>query len=320
MAGRMINYRLRPRKNVERKLIVDLLSGVGGSVHFPCYAYVGLGSFWFDDFILFHKQLRIENMYSIEYPKYADRAEFNKPLRCIQVVPGETTMVLPDLPWTSNRAIAWLDYTSGLDGPVFDDVRVVTEECLSGSVLLVTLNAHHRQLDNVDSGSGTDRAARFNVLSELAGDSLPLGASEGMVTRRHFPEIVAQTVLNFIHHSVVAAGRSMDFLPLISIQYADGAPMVTVGGAIGNTTDLAPFSSASGAEDWEMFNRRPPFEIEVPELTMREKLALDRHLPSPSGPDPESVASDLGFHFEESTLRQYERFYRYYPSFGEMNL
>ena len=74
-----INYLLRPSKQVERKLFVEMflkLAQVGYDV--PSYTYVGLGSVYFADFLLFNKYLYIDNMICVEHADIPNRMKFNK--------------------------------------------------------------------------------------------------------------------------------------------------------------------------------------------------------------------------------------------------
>ena len=87
----VVNYSLRPNKNIERKLIFESLRMMDNIFDFSSYRYVGMGSLWFVDFILAHKMLHINNMVSIEMPEYEKRVEFNKPYNCINIEPGDTT-------------------------------------------------------------------------------------------------------------------------------------------------------------------------------------------------------------------------------------
>src|SRR5260370_29402546 len=108
-----VNYLLRPNKNVERKLIIDGLKALRMKFGIDAYTYVGMGSMWFVDFIMAHKELGIRRMFTIERePAYVDRARFNKPYDCVTVSPGESTMVLPDLGLEGQRVLVWLDYNS----------------------------------------------------------------------------------------------------------------------------------------------------------------------------------------------------------------
>ena len=112
----VINYSLRPNKNIERKLIFESLRLMDNLFEFSSYRYVGMGSLWFVDFILAHKMLHINNMVSIERPEYAKRVEFNKPYNCISIEAGDTTHVLPTIDLQKQLDLVWLVNRPGFAG------------------------------------------------------------------------------------------------------------------------------------------------------------------------------------------------------------
>ena len=75
-----INYFLRPKKQIERKLIIETFQKISNVVEISKYHYFGFGSIYFADFILFHKLLNIQKMTSIDDKEDdKDRFLFNKP-------------------------------------------------------------------------------------------------------------------------------------------------------------------------------------------------------------------------------------------------
>src|SRR5258708_2057356 len=82
------------------------------------YRYIGFGSTYFSDFILFHKSLGIRNMISIERDiSNRPRFEFNRPYNCIRMLFGESSELLPTLAWNT-KTILWLVYAGSLESYV----------------------------------------------------------------------------------------------------------------------------------------------------------------------------------------------------------
>lgn len=320
MPDSTINYRVRPRKNVERKIIAELLRDVLNRLPAREFRYIGFGSYWFEDFLLFHKALGLRSMYSIEYPNNAARARFNRPLRCIHVLEGESTHVLPTIEWGNNPSIVWLDYTADLGGPVFRDCDLLTQNLDPGSILLVTLNAHRQQLQNNSESDSPDRDEQLATLTRLVGNSLPAETSVADLSLKRFPNVVASSVLNHIQHAMVSSGRGLEFHRLVNVRYSDNAPMVTVGGIILDEETHHAVTDHDLTEKWGFLRERTPFEIEIPELTMREKLALDRLIPSGELSLKDEMERELGFSLKDAAVRSYERLYQYYPTFSEMQM
>jgi hypothetical protein len=143
---RQINFSLRPAKSIERKMLCEAFRRLAEFGHVSDYRYIGFGSTYFSDFILVHKTLAIRNMLSIERDDFNKaRFEFNRPFHCIKLYFGESNDVLPELGWRDVRTICWLDYDGKLDSSVLTDVRLFCANAVSGSVLVVTVNAEPDQ-------------------------------------------------------------------------------------------------------------------------------------------------------------------------------
>ena len=63
---RKIDYRVRPAKHAERMMMCEAFARLGAFDELPSYQYVGLGSVYFVDFLLFHRILGIRDMVNIE--------------------------------------------------------------------------------------------------------------------------------------------------------------------------------------------------------------------------------------------------------------
>lgn len=311
-----VNYLLRPNKNVERKLVIEALKRLGGVLEWSHYRYLGMGSMWYADFRLVHQALGITIMTSMELPGLYERATFNVPFSCIEVLEGETRVLLPELPLESSRHLIWLDHEGGLQQGVLDDAVLVGERASEGSVFLMTLNADKRFLD---VGAPTqEHSHRIDRLREIAGDAVPAEVPAQRLSQKGFPSLVTEIVLNTIGHAVANAGRRETFLPLFNFAYRDGAPMVTVGGAFANPQTAARLRE-SGVFDLEYVSDGVEnFVIDVPHLTPREKLAIDRLLPCENDLAEDEVRRTLAFSPTQAELSAYQRFYLHYPLFGEL--
>src|SRR5713226_5987155 len=91
-----LNYSLRPNKNVERKLMAGVLRALMPEIPIGESRYIGMGSLWFVDFVLFHRVLGITDMVSVERD-LVDRARFNQPYDCVVVREGDIGAVLTQL-------------------------------------------------------------------------------------------------------------------------------------------------------------------------------------------------------------------------------
>ncbi len=314
-----INFAIRPNKAVERKLIFEVLSVLSPVLNLSGHRYVGLGAPWFVDFVMAHKYLNIRDMISIEKDEYlASRAEFNKPYACVQVIPGDSHIVLPDLHLEEMPLLVWLDYDTSLDGPVLEDLATLCNRVRTGSILIVTVNAHRGRLPTEDEHGNeyNDFAERMRA---LAGDLIPPQIPAKSTQATGYPPFLASLLFAHMHRQVRRAGREADsLLPLFNIGYSDNAPMVTFGGAIVDEQLEVQIKAALEINDLTDFlNEKRHMQIGVPPLTLKEKAGLDQLLPSINPPTDEDV-QQLGFRLKPTQIVAYHRFYRHYPMFGEV--
>ena len=90
--------------------------------------------------------------------------------------------------------------------------------------------------------------------------------------------------------------------------------MVTIGCYIGTHDSAEKFDTVFSNDKAEYFGTEKVFEIDLPNLTMREKIEFDKLLPSETPP----TKSQLPFELRDKEIRNYWKFYRHYPVFGEM--
>jgi hypothetical protein len=284
---------------------------------FSKYLYVGLGSMWFVDFILAHKHLLINEMISIE-DKGATRAAFNIPFKVIRVEEGETTKVLPELDLAGRQLIAWLDYDQGLASPVMQDIYTICTQVSAGSIILVTMNANASSLRNQKDQHGTPLSEEGELRRfghRLIPDPLPIEATQ----TTGFPSFLAGILFEHIRRTIRKAGRSEIFIPLFNFKYKDNSPMITIGGIIATKEVGDAVSKRVSELNLDYITADQQFVIDVPHLTVKEKLALDRMLPTALVPTIADVEK-LGFPLKQGQIDSYYKFYRFYPTFAELTI
>jgi hypothetical protein len=308
----VINYSLRPNKSVERKLIARVLNAIGKSPRFDWrdYRYLGLGSMWFVDFIMMHKNIGITDLVTIEREESrAKRTSFNAPYSCVEVKLGLSTKVIRELAW-DKRTIAWLDYDDQLRAYMFDDLNQIVTKGTSGDVVMLSVNAEAAQLNIIEDKVLVDP---MTVLKGLVGATYIPTDAEKRLSKNQFPALVGEIMFNFIKSSVLSTSRELDFFPLFNFSYSDGAKMVTYGGMIVDASDKAILKGLSLDSQFKFVAHHGQFEIQVPQLTLKEKLELDRRMPCADAPKPE----DLPFELRPTEIEAYRSFYQDYPLFAE---
>jgi hypothetical protein len=296
--------------------MVECLKSLEGDFSISEYTYVGMGSFWFIDFVLVHRSLSINEMYSIEYVDNQERAEYNRPYNCITVIGGETTEALDILDLKDRRSIIWLDYTQGLNGPVMKDMKIVCSSAKSGTILMITLYAGYNQISY--SGSPEGIAAAEKRLKRLVGTLAP-PSLRGHVGDGPFSSLLGRIVFENGRSLMNESGRREEFIPLFNFFYQDGAPMITVAGMIADENDRNTLLGTRNLKQrCHYFTGEEQFGIDVPPLTRKEKAELDRLLPA-DALTQEKMEELTGFSLEQEQLDAYRHFYVYYPVFAELH-
>jgi len=313
-----INYRLRPAKAVERKIICDSLRCLSPFGGLTTYRYVGFGSTYFSDFILFHKSLHIEDMISIEKDTNAkERFEYNKPFRCIKIEYGNSYDVLPTLEW-SKKSIVWLDYDNPLDKTILDDIDTLTTTLVSGSVLIVTVSAEPERPQKEGLSIEERDKFRENKLREkLTDEKIPIDLKPIDLTKQKLAELYKRIINNQLEQSVMSVNstrshdQKLNYKQIFNFRYADGCSMLTVGWLLFEQKDdeLVKQCKFSTIFNIEVVK---PYEIKVPNLTLKEIQYLDSLMPT----DDCNVVNRICIPLRD--IKLYADLYKYFPSFVEM--
>src|ERR1041384_3152082 len=179
------NYLLRPRKGVERKMLCESFQRLCYLHALKNYQYVGFGAFYFADFKVFHRQLGIRDMLSIEHdPSIQRRVKFNKPYTFLKVKKGSSTAVLSKHDWR-RPIIVWLDYDRVLETSHLRDLEHVVQNARSGSVVILTSDADPKALDKRVPGQ---MRRRIDELFNLVMPALREREKIGLDAERLFKE------------------------------------------------------------------------------------------------------------------------------------
>lgn len=305
----IINYSLRPAKQIERKMIFEGAKRLSEFAHLESYRYVGFGSVFFTDFSMVHRHLNIEKMVSIERDKQKEeRFIFNKPFRSIEMQFGESSLVLPQLSW-SDHTILWLDYDGRLNGECLADVGSFCANASSGSMLVLSVNSQFPS-DCKDP----EKLLADEIGSSFVPNGLVKADLKGWNLAKTIRRVVTASIEGALNdrNGVLPEEDRFHWHQVYSFDYADGAKMTTLGGVLCTHRDKPQFDRSS-------FSKLPYFRdqitdsyrIDVPSLTYRELRHLDKQLPLEDG------AKLVMPGIPEKALRKYSEVYRFYPNFAE---
>ncbi|HSW54285.1 MAG TPA: O-methyltransferase [Ignavibacteriaceae bacterium] len=320
-----IDYLLRPRKQIERKIFIDILSKFQNrcGINLIDYYYIGMGSIFYYDFILFHKYLNMTKMISIDDSVLKKRFEFNKPYEFVKFYNQKSTEFLKEFKKDSNF-ILWLDYDFGLydkttvlfNSVIEDDIALVVQKADIKDFFLITIDI---KLPKIRSIKETEEF-RKNVLTSLERYISPELIDIKYINNKYYAKVVQSVVINIIEDKIKHR-QYLNFYKLFSFEYSDGTPMLTIGGIFDNS------NSSQQKMKSEKFIRTDNsiIDIDVPILTYREKLYLDQKIKEHFSDgkilkkDIKEITKNIEFDLGdiENSIRSYLTFYKHYPHYYE---
>jgi hypothetical protein len=224
-SARRIFYDLRPSKQSERRIMMDVLRAAGESgLPMANYRYVGMGAVRFYDFLLVHRYLGINQMVSLEHDHGMFlRAQFNRPYEFIDVRNQTTSAFISadpfDLP-----TIIWFDYDGGLGPHIAEDVSSAGVKLKQGDFFFVTVNGHPPRA--IDRQRTADRLVWLqDTLGDLSGDVRLSDVEDSSFA------IAVHKVLLAAFKNAFASRRDGSFKVVLQVEYTDTSNIVTVGGA-----------------------------------------------------------------------------------------
>ena len=307
-----ISYDLRPAKQSERTILLDLLR-LASDAGLPIknYRYVGMGANRFYDFLLMHKYLGITNMVSVEHdPVMFQRAQFNCPYSFIDVQNTTTEEFI-----TSDRfedpTIVWFDYDGGIGTTIIEDIMSLGTKLKVGDLCFVTV---YGGPPGILSRKNTTE--RYEWIKEELGD---IGAS---VLKE---DVENSTFVRAVHKILVAAfrfafaaRREGRFSPLLQVKYSDSSPMITVGGGLfadGTALDLK--RRLRDAMTFLDVQDKTFYEIKSLHLTDRERVLFDLVATRPTRRRRTEINQLKKIGFSDEDIAAYRDLIRHLPRYVE---
>ena len=303
-----VNYPFRPSKQVERKLLVELFHQLSTAVpgyDIREYTYVGFGSVYYTDFVLFHKYLYMDRMICVEGSDIPNRMEFNRPYDFIELRMARFREVIQEFQ-RDRPYLMWLDYDTGLTKEELRDVQNAIQVLPNGSIFLVTVDAEARLPHDPLASQAQLRKRAVSRLREDCGNLYPERIELRHFTQDELPTVLATIIRNQIEGAAHSRGET-EFAQLVNFRYKDGAQMVSLGGVVDSPERVAQLRESSVMGLQFVNDSEEPLPISVPHLTLREKLWLDQN----------AATVTTAFELEEGMLENFRAYRRYYPSYHE---
>lgn len=324
-------YHLRPNKAIDRLTFVDILRAFGPEyAQFTYYSLAGpfledlrVMDYFFPDMQLISLESNFQTFKRQEFHKFSSR------IILLNTSLGDFLSAEYE---PGNKDIFWLDYTD-LKYIRFEEFQVVLKKVPSGSVVRITLRAE----PEIDLGQLKGRLpdeALAEVQAELEKTFedefykvLPHPASGAFATPKEFARMVQLMVQRAASTALDTAGSKRDFLPVQSTRYNDQTQMLSVTGIVCDRNEITATREQLKSVRFTNFDWSEPTEINIPALSVKERLLLERHLPCPSDKDAGDILfEELQYKIHDSEkaskrqLSHYADYHRDYPNFVRISL
>lgn len=309
---KQLNYETRPAKFTERKMLLSTFLRLCN--HFKGeYQYIGLGGTTFTDFKLFHKELHINEMCSIEGGTglTKEKVKFNCPYSFINLHHELTSEALNKIDLTK-KSLIWLDYDGDLDNYMFEDLKIILNQLPIGSIYLMSCNRQLKDKHTGDIYSVEKFQEKFGGLVPFGIKDIDFsGENDYKTTRKMFQNLIDGSIK--IRNKI---GENINFIQLYNLIYQEnrGARMYTFGGII--TEKDTNFEDLNLSEFEFISNTDEVYKIKLPNLTMKEIDLINKHLATHD--EAEELAKLKIVDLPE--IIEYKSIYKYLPSFFDVRL
>lgn len=331
-----VNYALRPHKFVDRRVFTEIIARFSGFLAADDHVYVGLGSFALEDHKLMHANFGMRTLISLEIdPNVFARQKFNAPLACIKPTRYSTddfivrrSAIFRECGAAQDAsAIIWFDMTDAQSIRAhLDSFGRLLRNSQPSDIIRMTIDVDEKTLGKRDEGDTLSDVSkrRFAQLRELLGDELKPGARvQSTSTKLGIAKLVTYA-FRLVAEKSFELDKTYKFEPLSLTTYADGHRMLSITGAVIERNKVAECRSRmklgkvpGGVPGWDQL-----INIQLPQLTVWEKLSIDRNINDRS---PQRLADGLNFKLHETIatvelLSGYSMFQRFYPTFRHVLL
>lgn len=320
VSGRLINYRLRPAKNVERKMLKEILAKLSSFYSLNSYQYIGFGSHYFSDFILFHKYLHISDMISME-KDIANKTKynFNLPLSCIHIEFGESNELLPKFNY-EKPTILWLDYDKRFNPSMLEDIDTFAQNCISGSTLFISFNSQPHRLNNLKAEfevEEDDGLYERKIRLEVSDQYFPHDFTEKGIRRwENYSNLIRNSITSRIIDTLTnrnISDKKYFFKQLCFFNYKDDAEMTTIGFIFFEEKDHELYDLCKFNELDFFQEREIPYEINIPNLTLKEIKTLMENMPHlTENKLPKGI-------FQKNDIENFRKIYKYFPTYLDVD-
>ena len=301
-------YHLRVNKAVDRFMLVEVLEILKRYCQMSDYTYYGFGGPFLEDCKLVYDRCPEVRIVSIEQDEQTlERQEFHRFSKNLDLIQDDFSNFLEKFSGDTGE-IFWLDYTDR-ELIRFKEFQSLLGKVSDNSVVKITIRAER------DWQKVQDFQQQYSEIVPR-----PIRRID-MTDSARFVKLLQDMFHTASIQALPEAGGSV-FQLLDSSYYKDTSQMLSITGIICNKDKVLKIRK--WFKDWKFANLdwEAPRKINVPDLSVKERLYLERYLPTTEKTGV-ALSRALGYRIDEDEkhieqLKQYEEFHQYYPYFARV--
>lgn len=319
-------YHLRTNKAVDRLMLVKAISSLGEETYKQSTYYTLAGPYLEDLRMMDHFFPEMELTSLEENFDTYKRQIFHKFSSRIKLMNISFKEFLIHQYEPKEFDIFWLDYT-GLTPGNFDEFQMVLQRVIPGSIIRITLRAEPeinlRELEMLPDENIENLKKQINEKYHKEFNSLlPNPAPNFLSTRKDFAIVVQYMIRQAASQTLDTVGSDVDFLPIQSSRYSDNTQMVSLTGILCEREKIDETKAKIQANQYANFEWNEPDLINIPALSLKERIYLEEYLPYLDRQDAgEFLQGKLGYLIDKNSssskdqCANYAKYHRDYPNF-----
>lgn len=313
-------YHLRTNKAVDRFLFIKIIKRIINDNETADYTYYSFGGPYLDDFRLMHENFSEMNMVSIERDlEVFKRQEFHRPSKNIRLLHNDLHSFLSQYNPGDQKSIFWLDYTQ-LEYYQFEEFMLLLGRVAPGSIIKITLMSqpsHYQNFPNeAKDSSGEYIKDKRKMFRNSFQEVLPRSDIDIPISPLEFAKLLQDMLQIASQKALPSSAGGLVFQPLFSCFYKDGMGIFTLTGVVCEKKVRQKIKKQFSK--WKHANlvwRKNPTRIEIPVLSTKERLHMQRHLPCSGGDLLRSLGYKIDGKRSLEQMKNYAEFYKEYPYF-----
>jgi len=250
-------------------MLIEAIRCLGLPAEIAQYTYYGFGGPYLEEFRLLHESFPDMKMVSIEENSETyKRQRFHIPCGHIRLKRTDFKSFLARYDSRGKKSIFWLDYI-GLEYSQFEDFMSLLEMAAEGSIIKITLRANPQ--DYMEDKDQQEFGKKFGAI-------LP---SSDVTVPQNFEAFTAlvQDMLQIAAQQALSSGTGFVYQPISSFCYKDGVGICTITGIVCRRSELGNIRPLFAGLKFANLDWVKPRRIDVPFLSTKERLHLQKHLP-----------------------------------------